>query len=235
MMTFHLFLLIARMSENTLKFNNIKLNKKEFYKSKQPIDLMLVNAEHIVTSDKFKHSDKDFRYFIGYQEGKIVKALCIILPQMSGYIKYFENGGKNMSFIVKDDNVLDKYNKIWDKIKEKLNIKFHRKPVFDQKYLKVKVREFNGVIKTNFLGNKVPKENMHYICIASIAIDSVMRTDKKNYSQIYLEECKYKAKKTKMSRFISTELKSESDSEAESKSDTELMAKLKSGSGSDSE
>ena len=67
-----------------------------------------------------------------------------------------------MSFIVKDDNVLDKYNKIWNVIKNKLNIKFHSKPVYYQKYLKVKVREFDGVIKTNFLGNEVPKENMHY-------------------------------------------------------------------------
>ena len=90
------------MSENTQKFNNIKVNKKEFHKSKQPIDLMSVNTEHIVTYDKFKHSDEDFKYFIGYQEDKIVMyyPLCIILPQMSGYIKYFKNDGKNMSFLL---------------------------------------------------------------------------------------------------------------------------------------
>ena len=225
------------MSEKTLKFDNIRVNKKEFHKSKQPIDLMSVNVDQIVVSDKFKHNNEGFKYFIGYQEGEIVKPLCIILPQMSGYIKYFENGGKNMSFMVKDGNVLDKYNNIWEKIKKKLNIKFHSKPVQDQKYLKVKVIEFDGVIKTNFLGNEVPKENMHYTCIACITIDSVMRMDKKNYPQVYLEECKYRVKKTQMSRFINTELESDSepDSEAESKSDTELMAKLKSGSGSDSE
>ena len=125
------------MSEKTLKFNNIRLNKKEFHKSKQPIDLMSVNVDQIVVSDKFKHNNEGFKYFIGYQEGEIVKPLCIILPQMSGYIKYFENGGKNMSFMVKDDNVLDKCNKIWDKIKEKLNIKFHRKPVYGETYIKV--------------------------------------------------------------------------------------------------
>ena len=85
------------MSEKTLKFDNIRVNKKEFHKSKQPIDLDLVNVDQIVVSDKFKHSDDGFKYFIGYKEGEIVKPLCIILPQMSGYIKYFENGGKNMS------------------------------------------------------------------------------------------------------------------------------------------
>ena len=67
-----------------LKFNNIKFNRKEFHKSKQPINLMSVNVDQIVVSDKFKHSDKGYKYFIGYQESEIVKPLCIILPQMSG-------------------------------------------------------------------------------------------------------------------------------------------------------
>ena len=160
---------------------------------------------------------------------------------MSGYIKYFENGGKNMSFLIKDDEVWEKYEQIWDAIKNKLGITFHSEPICEQKYLKAKVRELDGVIKTNFLGNGVPKENMHYTCIACITIDSVMRIDKKNHPQVYLEECKYRVKKIQMSRFINTELKSdsdsdselESDSEAESKSDTELMAKLKSDSDSE--
>ena len=135
------------MNEKTLKFDNIRVNKKEFHKSKQPIDLDLVNVYQIVLSDKFKHSDDGFKYFIGYKEGEIVKPLCIILPQMTGYIKYFENGGKNMSFVIKDDDVLDKYNEIWDKIKDTLSIRFHSTPVYHEKYIKAKVREFNGVVK----------------------------------------------------------------------------------------
>ena len=167
------------MSEKTLKFNNAGVNKKEFHKSKQPIDLMSVNVDQIVVSDKFKHNNEGFKYFIGYQEGEIVKPLCIILPQMSGYIKYFENSGKNMSFLIKDGEVWERYAEIWDVIKNKLSIKFHSKPIYDQKYLKAKVREFDGVIKTNFLGNEVPKENMHYTCIACITIDSVIKMGKK--------------------------------------------------------
>ena len=175
------------------------------------------------------------KYFIGYQEDEIVKLLCIILPQMSGYIKYFENGGKNVSFLIKDNELWEKYETSWDVIKNKLSIKFYSKPIYDQKYLKAKVREFDGVIKRNFLGNDMPKENMHYTCIACITIDSVMKMDKKNHPQVYLEECKYRVKKIQMSRFISVKLKSdsESDSEAESKSDTELMTKLESNSDSE--
>ena len=98
---------------------------------------------------------------------------------MSGYIKYFENGSKNMSFFIKDDKVWDKYDKIWNVIKNKLGIKFHSEPVYEYKYLKAKVREFDGVIKTNFLGNGMPKGNMYYTCIACITIDSVININKK--------------------------------------------------------
>ena len=73
---------------------------------------------------------------------------------MSEYIKYFKNGGKNMSFMIEDDIALVKCNEIWNKIKKTLNIKFHSMPVYDEKYINAKVREFNGVVNTNFWGIK---------------------------------------------------------------------------------
>ena len=84
------------MSEVTLKFDNIRVNKKELHNSKQPINLDLVNVDQIVISDKFKHNDDGFKYFIDYKEGETVKSFQIVLPQMSGYTKYIENGGKKM-------------------------------------------------------------------------------------------------------------------------------------------
>ena len=88
--------------------------------------------------------------------------------------------------------------------------------------MKAKVREFDDVIKTNFLGNEVPKDNMHYACIACITIDSVMKIEKKNYPQVYLEECKYKVKKIQMSRFINAKLESDSGSDSEAESNLTL-------------
>ena len=73
---------------------------------------MSVDLDQIVVSHKFKHNDEGFKYFIGYLKGEIIKPLCIILPQMSRYIKYFENGSKNMSFLIRDDEVWNKYDKI---------------------------------------------------------------------------------------------------------------------------
>ena len=107
------------VSEKTLKFNNVKINKKEFHKSKQVIDLDSITTDKIVVSDKFRHSEDGYKYFIGYQEDEIVRPLCIILPQMNGYIKYIDNGGKNMSFLIKNNEVWETYEDIWNVIKNK--------------------------------------------------------------------------------------------------------------------
>ena len=84
--------------KKTLKFNNIILNKKKFHRSKEPIGLLSVDLDQIVVSYKFKHIDEDSKYFIGYLKDEIVKPLCIVLPQMDGYVKYFENGSKKHVF-----------------------------------------------------------------------------------------------------------------------------------------
>ena len=117
-----------------------------------------------------------------------------------------------MSFLIKNNEVWEKYEDIWNVIKNKLNIKFHSQPIYENKYLKTKVREFDGSIKTNFLGNNVPKENTYYTCIACITLDSVLKMNKKNYPQVYLEECKYKAKKIYTPRFINIELETDLES-----------------------
>ena len=95
---FFVFFLNIKMSQETLKFNNIRLHKKEFQKPKKTIDLMPVNGDQIVASDKFNHNNEGFKYFIGYQEGEIIKTLYLILPQMSEYMKYFKSGGKTCLF-----------------------------------------------------------------------------------------------------------------------------------------
>ena len=122
------------MTKKALKFNNIRVNKKKFHISKKAINLMSVNVNKIVVSDKFNHNEDCFKYYIGSQKGEIVRPLCIILPQMNGYIKYFEYGNPNMSFLIKDEEVGGKYEQIWDVIKNKLKIKFHSKPVYEYNY-----------------------------------------------------------------------------------------------------
>ena len=135
---------------------------------------------------------------------------------MIEYIKYFEYGNPNMYFLIKNEEVGEKCEQVWNVIKSKLKIKFHSQPVHEYKYLKTKVKEYDGVIKTNFFDNGIPKENIHYTCIACITIDSVVKMDGKYFPQVYLEECKCKIKKIQMSRFINAELYSGSDSDDDS-------------------
>ena len=99
---------------------------------------------------------------------------------MSGYIKYFDDGGKNMSFKIEDESASYSCNEIWNKIKNTPNTNFHCQPIYDDKYTKTKVNTFNGVLNTLFSDNKIPKERNHYICTAAICIDSVLKVDKKN-------------------------------------------------------
>ena len=167
------------MSEKTLKFGNIEVNKIEFHVSKGAITLDFINIDKIVISDKLKHNDNGSKHFIGYTVENSFRPLCIIFPQMSGYLKYFNNRGKNMSFKIEDNSVLVKYNQVWNKIKKSIGIKFHSKPVYDKKYIQAKVKQFEGVVNTVFWTNKIPKGGLHYICIAVINIDFIIKMEKK--------------------------------------------------------
>ena len=99
-----------------------------------------------------------------------------------------------MSFKIEDDNIFFEYGEIWIKIKKTLNINFYSQPIYDEKYIKPKVKAFNEVVNTVFSDNEIPNGINHYTCIGTIYIDSAMKIDKKNYPQVYLEQCKYKKK-----------------------------------------
>ena len=126
---------------------------------------------------------------------------------MNGYIKYFDNGGKNMTFVTDNEKVYDKYNEIWEVIRKLLKLKFTVNPVRDDKYLVTKLKIFNRINRTTFNNNNIPIERNHYICIPAIDIDSVLKIDNKRaYPQAYLEQCKYKLKKRKIVNYINDEI-----------------------------
>ena len=160
------------MSEDTLKFNDVAVSIKQFHASKQKAILNSVLIDKIVVSDKFEHSDKGFKFFIGRGKNDIIRLACIMLPQKSDYVKYFDYGGKNMFFKIEDNNVLVKQNEHWNRIYKMLDRKLH------EKQIKAKVKTFNEKVNTVFSDNKIPNGSIHYICIAAISIDSFMKIDK---------------------------------------------------------
>ena len=141
---------------------------------------------------------------------------------MNGYIKYFDNGGKNMSFVADDKKVYEKYDEIWNVVKSLLKSKFVASPIRDDKYILAKLKILKKKNITTFNStNIVPMEKNHYICIPAIDIDSVLKIDKKAYLQAYLEECKYKLKKKKPVSFIDSEIiDDDSDSDIDSDIDS---------------
>ena len=190
-----------------IKFGNKEVNKKEFYSSKQVISLDSVDLDKIVVSSKWKISETKCKYLCGYLNNDTIQPLCVILPQMNGCIKYFDNGGKNMSFVTDDEKVYDKYNEIWEVIRKLLKVKFTVNPVRGDRYSVIKLKIFNKVNRTTFTNDFIPFERHHYNCIPVIDIDSVLKIDNKRaYPQAYLEQCKYKLRKRRVVNFIDNEI-----------------------------
>ena len=190
------------MSSRKIKFGYKEIDKKEFYLSKQPISLNSVDLSKIVVSSKWKISDTKYKYFCRYLNNDFIQSLCDILPQMRGYIKYFDDGGKNKSFVTDNKKIYEKYNEIWEVIRKLLKLKFTVSPIRDDKYIIAKSKIFINLNITTFTNNVIPEENTRYTCISAIDIDSVLKIDKKSFPQAYLEQCKYKLKKRKRSRYI---------------------------------
>ena len=194
------------MSSQKIKFGDKEVDKKTFYSSKEAILLDSVDLSKIVVSSKWKLNDTTYKYFCGYLNNDVIKPLCVILPQMNGYIKYFDDGGKNMSFVTDDEKVYEKYDEVWNVVKGLLKLKFAASPMRNDKYILAKLKIFKKKNLTTFNNNIIPIEKNHYICIPVIYIDSVLKIDKKVYLQAYLEECKYKLKKRKIESFIDSEI-----------------------------
>ena len=124
-----------------------------------------------------------------------------ISPRRSAYRRDFDET-KYVSFLKKDDELLKKHNEIWGKVKNSIKKEFNSEPVNNEKYLKAKIKSYNGKITTNFHNNKIPKKGSQFICLSVILIDSVFRTGKNYYPKMFLEKCKCIIKEKKMPEYI---------------------------------
>ena len=189
------------MSRKSINFEDKSINKSNFYKNKKLFNTHDLDVNEILVSKKESYGTKNSRkYLIGYNDDDVIRSLCIKLPQMIGYviklpqmIRYVKNfdSNKTVSFKVGDNKLLKKYNKIWGKISNLMNIEFDSEPV----------KMYKDRVNTNFQGTEVPKESASYKCLSLIMLDSVIRINK-CYSQILSEECKYVIRKNKMENLI---------------------------------
>ena len=144
------------MSGKSINFDDKKINKSSFYKNKKSSDLNNIDVNKILVSKKESYGTKNsLKYFIGYNDGDIIRPLCILLPKMIGYFKHFDSN-KAMSFKISDNKILKKYKKIWEKVANLLTIKFDSEPIYGDvdKYIKRKIKIYGDRVNTNFHGQK---------------------------------------------------------------------------------
>ena len=206
------------MSLRKIKFGDKEIYKTKFYSSKQAISLDSVDLNKIFVSKKWRINDTTYKYICGYLNNDTIQPLCVILPQMNGYIKY--------GYVTDDEEIYEKYNEIWEVVRKLLKVDFTVGPVRDDKYLVVKLKILDRINRTAFTNNAIPIERNHYICIPAIDIDSVLKIDKRVYPQAYLEQCKYKLKKRKHVNFVDDEIIDE-DSDSDIDDEISINNELK--------
>ena len=117
------------MSGKSINFEDKKINKSSFYKNKKLFSLNDIDVNKISVSKKESYGTKNsHKYFIAYNDGDVIRPLCILLPQTIGYVKHFDSN-KTMSFKVNDNKLLKKYKKVCEKVGNLLNIKFDSEPI----------------------------------------------------------------------------------------------------------
>ena len=148
------------MSGKSIKFDNKKIEKSDFYKNKKIFNIDDIDVNKILVSKKEQYGKyNSFKYFIGYNDNDVIRPLYLRLLQMTSYINKFDENKTTMPLMVKDKQLLKNYNKIWKKIERLMSIDFDRKPVYgnDDKYIKTKIKTYKDSITTDFHNKKAPK------------------------------------------------------------------------------
>ena len=213
------------MSEKTINFGDKEINKKDFYNNKKQFNIKDIDTNKISISKPVSYGKNNMKkYIIGYKDNTIIP-LQLFLPKMTGYLNILEDGTRKMSFFTDNNEFLERYTKIWEKISDLIDKKFDSDPVYNNKYINTKIRSYNNDIITNFhdndnKNNKLPEKNKAYRCMSLISLDSIIRINKKYYPQTLLQECVYKLINRKVENII-TNINLDSSSESDNESDYE--------------
>ena len=214
------------MSEKTIHFGDKKIIKKYFYNNKKQLNIEDIDINKILISKPETYENSMRKYIIGYNDNTI-SPLQLFLPKLIGYLKFFNDGARKMSFFTDNNEFLERYTAIWEKISDLVNKKFDSDPIYINKYINTKIRSYNNDIKTNFRNidnknDKLPEQNKLYKCVSLISLDSIIKINKKYYPQTLSQECVYKLINKKVENII-TNINLDSSSESDNELDYEQM------------
>ena len=210
------------MSEKTINFEDKEIKKEDLYNYKKQFNIKDIDTNKILISKPVSYGKNNMKkYIIGYNDNTIIPKQ-LFLPKMTGYLHIFEDGTRKMSFLTDNNEFLERYTKIWEKISHLIDKIFDSDPVYNNKYINTKIRSSNNDIITNFHdndneNNKLPEKNKTYKCMSLISLDSIIKINKKSYPQTLLQECVYKLINRKVENIITNiNLDSSSESDKES-------------------
>ena len=210
------------MSEKTINFGEKKINKKDFYNNKKQFNIEDTDINKTLISKPETYKTNMRKHIIGYNDNTI-SPLQLFLRKMIGYLNIFKDRARKMSFFTDNNEFLERYTAIWEKISDLINKKFDSDSIYNNKYINTKIRSYNNDIKTNFRNidnknNKLPEKNKPYKCVSLISLDSIIKINKKYYPQTLLQECVYKLINKKVENII-TNINLESSSESDNELD----------------
>ena len=183
------------MGKEILTFEDTEIEKSKFYSYKSIVSLRKVDIEKALVSNKIYFGEKSYKYFIGYlHNDNRVKPLHLMVPKKGAYVKIYDGQTKWMYFLIEDDDLLEKYNTIWDEVSADIKKEFDSKPVYNRIYLKTKIKSQADEV-TDLYDKKNLKVDYNHTCLAVIGLDSALKKDENYYPQVLLKECKYIEKK----------------------------------------
>ena len=176
-----------KTEQEAVHFGENSITKSAFHENKKSININEVDIKRIALSDKKSLCKDSNKFFIGFRhEGNAFPSpLCLKLPQMKAYVKYFDKNSKYINHLVKDEKLLTKYLKIWNRIKSLIKKELISEPVYNDKYIEIKIRIYNDKVYKNFQHNKIPEDNEYFACLTVILLDSILLTLIKNIIRKY--------------------------------------------------
>ena len=166
-----------KIGKEILIFGDIEIEKNKFCHHKTSIFLKDVDIEKVLVPNKISFDEKNYKYFIGYLDNdNKVKPLHIMLPKTSAYVKSYDGQTKWMYFLIEDDELLEKYNTIWDNVSADIKKEFDSEPVYNKIFLKTKIKSCCDDV-TDMYDKRIRKVDSNHFCLAVISLVSAFKKE----------------------------------------------------------
>ena len=186
------------MRKETLTFGDIEIEKSKFYHCRNSVFLEFIDIQNVLVSGTTSADEERYKYFFNYlYDNNKIKPMHIMLPKTSTHVENCDGQTKWIYFLLKDNELFEKYNTIWDKVRAVMKKQFNSEPVYAKSNLKTKLKSSSDKA-ADFHNKEIPKVDSNYTYWAIISLDFALNKDGNYYPQVFLKVCKYFKKEKKL-------------------------------------